>query len=147
MSTHPIHNEFICISLQAELIDPALKGTLNVLRSCVKVPTVKRVVITSSMAAVGFNGKPLAPDVIIDETWFSDPAVCEKSKVHICANFLLLAISSSSSLVNTTYEDLTVVMDYRSRRDSAYVTVGLGSVLSCSDNMLLCSFILISNIK
>ncbi|KAK9913034.1 hypothetical protein M0R45_036860 [Rubus argutus] len=65
---------------QVELIDPALKGTLNVLRSCVKVPSIKRVVITSSMAAVAFNGKPLAPDVIIDESWFSDPAVCEKSK-------------------------------------------------------------------
>jgi nucleoside-diphosphate-sugar epimerase len=83
MSTYPIHNEFTYNSLQAELIDPALKGTLNVLRSCAKVPTVKRVVITSSMAAVAFNGKSLAPDVIIDETWFSDPAVCEKSKVHI----------------------------------------------------------------
>ncbi|KAK9913035.1 hypothetical protein M0R45_036861 [Rubus argutus] len=65
---------------QVELIDPALKGTLNVLRSCVKVPSIKRVVISSSMAAVAFNGKPLAPDVIIDESWFSDPAVCEKSK-------------------------------------------------------------------
>ncbi|XP_043814331.1 phenylacetaldehyde reductase isoform X2 [Manihot esculenta] len=66
---------------QAELIDPALKGTLNVLRSCTKVPSIKRVVITSSMAAVAFNGKPLAPDVIIDETWFSDPDFCEKSKL------------------------------------------------------------------
>ncbi|ONI20537.1 hypothetical protein PRUPE_2G021600 [Prunus persica] len=66
---------------QAELIDPALKGTLNVLRSCAKVPSIKRVVITSSMAAVAFNGKPLAPDVIIDESWFSDLAVCEKLKL------------------------------------------------------------------
>ncbi|KAG6630779.1 hypothetical protein CIPAW_13G043800, partial [Carya illinoinensis] len=66
---------------QAELIDPALKGTLNVLRSCAKVSSVKRVVITSSMAAVAFNGKPLGPDVVIDETWFSDPAFCEKSKL------------------------------------------------------------------
>ncbi|XP_024187310.1 phenylacetaldehyde reductase isoform X1 [Rosa chinensis] len=65
---------------QVELIDPALKGTLNVLRSCVKVPSIKRVVITSSMAAVAFNGKPVAPDVIIDESWFSDPAFCEQSK-------------------------------------------------------------------
>ncbi|XP_035541274.1 cinnamoyl-CoA reductase 1-like isoform X2 [Juglans regia] len=65
---------------QAELVDPALKGTLNVLRSCAKVLSVKRVVITSSMAAVAYNGKPLAPDVTIDEGWFSDPAVCEKSK-------------------------------------------------------------------
>ncbi|GMY22529.1 cinnamoyl-CoA reductase [Fagus crenata] len=68
---------------QAELIDPALKGTLNVLRSCAKVPSIKRVVITSSMVAVAYSGKPLAPDVIIDETWFSDAAGCEKSKVHI----------------------------------------------------------------
>ncbi|XP_062000392.1 phenylacetaldehyde reductase-like [Rosa rugosa] len=66
---------------QAELIEPALKGTLNVLGSCVKVQSIKRVVITSSMAAVGFNGKPLAPDVIIDESWFSDPTFCEKTKL------------------------------------------------------------------
>ena len=66
---------------QAELLDPALKGTLNVLESCVKVPSVKRVVITSSIATVAFNGKPETSDVTIDETWFSDPAFCEKSKV------------------------------------------------------------------
>ncbi|KAM3686449.1 hypothetical protein ACJW31_10G003300 [Castanea mollissima] len=66
---------------QAELIDPAVKGTLNVLRSCAKVQSIKRVVLTSSMVAVAFNGKPLAPDVVIDETWFSNAAVCEKSKL------------------------------------------------------------------
>ncbi|XP_040372442.1 phenylacetaldehyde reductase isoform X2 [Rosa chinensis] len=66
---------------QAELLDPALKGTLNVLGSCVKVPSTKRVVITSSMAAVAFTGKPLAADVIIDESWFSDPAFCEETKL------------------------------------------------------------------
>jgi nucleoside-diphosphate-sugar epimerase len=97
MSKYPIHNEFTYNSSQAEFIDPALKGTLNVLRSCAKVQTVKRVVIKSSMQAVAFNGKSLAPDVIIDETWFSDPAVCEKSKVHTCAHFLLHTISFSSS--------------------------------------------------
>nr|XP_048328958.1 phenylacetaldehyde reductase-like isoform X2 [Ziziphus jujuba var. spinosa] len=65
---------------QAELIDPAVKGTLNVLRSCVKVPSVKRVVVTSSMVSVLFNGKPLSPDVVIDQTWFSDPVYCEQLK-------------------------------------------------------------------
>ncbi|XP_008231498.2 PREDICTED: cinnamoyl-CoA reductase 1-like [Prunus mume] len=33
--------------------------------------------LASSMAAVIFNGRPLTPDVVIDETWFSDPLVCE----------------------------------------------------------------------
>ncbi|KAJ0094101.1 hypothetical protein Patl1_17138 [Pistacia atlantica] len=64
-----------------ELINPAVKGTLNVLRSCAKVPSIKRVIATSSMAAVAFIGKPLAPDVIVDETWFSGPSFCEKSKL------------------------------------------------------------------
>ncbi|KAG6762363.1 hypothetical protein POTOM_032858 [Populus tomentosa] len=66
---------------QAELVDPALKGTVNVLRSCTKIPSIKRVVITSSMAAVVFNGKSLAPDVVVDETWFSYSDFCEKSKL------------------------------------------------------------------
>ncbi|XP_044489748.1 phenylacetaldehyde reductase-like isoform X2 [Mangifera indica] len=65
---------------QAEIIDPAVKGTLNVLSSCAKVQSVKRVVITSSMTAVAFNGNPLTPDVVVDETWFSDPAFCKESK-------------------------------------------------------------------
>ncbi|KAL6326297.1 hypothetical protein AAG906_004794 [Vitis piasezkii] len=65
---------------QAELIDPALKGTINVLRSCSKVPSVKRVVVTSSLASVLFTGEPLTPEVLIDESWFSDPVLCKESK-------------------------------------------------------------------
>ncbi|KAM6592418.1 hypothetical protein CsatA_000121 [Cannabis sativa] len=33
------------------------------------------------MSAVSFNGKHLTPDVMIDETWFSDPILCEKLKI------------------------------------------------------------------
>ncbi|OMO51097.1 NAD-dependent epimerase/dehydratase [Corchorus olitorius] len=65
----------------AELIDPAVKGTLNVLRSCAKVASIKRVIITSSLGAVLFTGKPVADDDIADETWFSDPDFCQKSKL------------------------------------------------------------------
>ncbi|KAJ4971561.1 hypothetical protein NE237_004660 [Protea cynaroides] len=65
---------------QAELIDPALKGTLNVLGSCAKATSVKRVVVTSSVAAVAYNGKPRTPDVVVDETWFSDPEFCKDIK-------------------------------------------------------------------
>ncbi|PON57531.1 NAD(P)-binding domain containing protein [Trema orientale] len=42
---------------------------------------MKRVVLTSSITAVVFNGKPLTPDVLVDETWVSDPAFCEESKL------------------------------------------------------------------
>ncbi|OVA19280.1 NAD-dependent epimerase/dehydratase [Macleaya cordata] len=65
----------------AELIEPAVKGTLNVLGSCTKTPSVKRVVVTSSMAAVAYTGRPRTPEVVVDETWFSDPEFCTKSKL------------------------------------------------------------------
>eukprot|EP00257_Ricinus_communis_P025454 XP_025012868.1 cinnamoyl-CoA reductase 1 isoform X2 [Ricinus communis] len=65
-----------------ELIDPALKGTLNVLRSCSKVHSIRRVILTSSLSTIPFNGKPISPDAILDETWFSDPAVCMEQKLY-----------------------------------------------------------------
>ncbi|XVF73605.1 hypothetical protein PTKIN_Ptkin12aG0215800 [Pterospermum kingtungense] len=66
---------------QAEIIDPAIKGTLNVLKSCARVSSIKRVVITGSMASVLYSAKPLTPDVVVDETWFSDPRFCEENKL------------------------------------------------------------------
>lgn len=71
------------------MIDPAVKGTLNVLGSCAKAPSVKRVVLTSSVAAVAYNGKPRTPDVVVDESWFSDPEFCKESKVHDCCSYNL----------------------------------------------------------
>ncbi|KAK4278700.1 hypothetical protein QN277_016512 [Acacia crassicarpa] len=65
---------------QVELIDPAVKGTLNVLKSCAKSPSVKRVVFTSSIVAVIINEKPRTPEVVVDETWFSDPKLCRDLK-------------------------------------------------------------------
>ncbi|GKV42982.1 hypothetical protein SLEP1_g50331 [Rubroshorea leprosula] len=65
---------------KAPLIDSAVNGTLNVLKSSAKVSSIKRVVVTSSVAAVAYNGKPLTRDVVVDETWFSDADFCEKSK-------------------------------------------------------------------
>ena len=63
-----------------------MKGTLNVLTSCAKVSSIKRVVLTSSMVSVRNNGKPLNPDVVVDETWFSDPIFFQESKVAKFAN-------------------------------------------------------------
>lgn len=74
-------------NLQAELIDPALKGTLNVLASCKKF-SIERVVVTSSMAAIAYNGKPRTPDVVVDERWFSSPEFCKQQKVIHSNNLL-----------------------------------------------------------
>ncbi|XP_078446606.1 NAD(P)-binding Rossmann-fold superfamily protein [Wolffia australiana] len=65
---------------QVELLDPAVKGTMNVLRSCAKASSVKKVVVTSSIAAVAYNERPRTPDVTVDETWFSSAKLCEENK-------------------------------------------------------------------
>ncbi|KAL5567112.1 hypothetical protein UlMin_030276 [Ulmus minor] len=66
---------------EAEMLDPAVKGTLNVLNSCAKSPSVKRVIVTSSIAAVAYNEKPRTPDVVVDETWFSSPDISKELKL------------------------------------------------------------------
>ncbi|KAM1369189.1 hypothetical protein ACFX2F_039810 [Malus domestica] len=38
-------------------------------------------VLTSSIVSIVFTGKPLSADAVVDESWFSDPAFCEKSKL------------------------------------------------------------------
>ena len=71
-----------------ELIKPAVEGTKSVLQACVDAGTVKRVVLTSSVAAVscGMNGIPGKPaDYVYSETDWSVEEACppyEKSKLR-----------------------------------------------------------------
>ncbi|CAN0862956.1 Phenylacetaldehyde reductase [Linum grandiflorum] len=69
---------FFATDPQKEIVDPAVKGTLNVLKSCAKSPSVRRVIVTSSAASVFYTGKPITQDSVADETWFSDPTLCRK---------------------------------------------------------------------
>lgn len=64
-----------------------MKGTLNVLSSCSKVPSISRVVLTSSVVALMYSGSPLTPEVVVDENWFSDQAFCKETKVGLIEPF------------------------------------------------------------
>ncbi|CAL5380285.1 unnamed protein product [Camellia sinensis] len=102
----PVH--FSVSDPQVELIDPALKGTVNVLRSCAKFPSIKRVVLTSSMVAVICNRKMPTPGLHIDETWFSDPLFCKESKLwyHLSKT---LAEEAAWKFAKENGIDLTVI--------------------------------------
>jgi len=54
---------------KAELIDPALQGTLNVLRSVEKAGTVRRVVLTSSLVAMQDIQQPDPNHVYSEADW------------------------------------------------------------------------------
>ncbi|KAK9750392.1 hypothetical protein RND81_02G193200 [Saponaria officinalis] len=62
------------------LVQPSINGTLNVLKSCIKANSVKRVVLTSSCSAVRY-----CPDVNVNsplnESHWSDPEYCKKNRL------------------------------------------------------------------
>ncbi|KAE9605693.1 putative NAD(P)-binding domain-containing protein [Lupinus albus] len=63
-------------NVQATLIDPCIKGTLNVLNSCVKA-NVKRVVLTSSCSTIRYRDdvQQVSP---LNESHWSDPEYCKR---------------------------------------------------------------------
>ncbi|KAG5628865.1 hypothetical protein H5410_000582, partial [Solanum commersonii] len=93
---------------QAEMIDPALKGTLNVLESVAKTPSVRRVVLTSSVAAVVFNGKPRTPEVVVDETWWSDPDFCRESQLWYMLSKTLAEDAAWKFMKEKTFDMVTI---------------------------------------
>jgi dihydroflavonol-4-reductase len=52
---------------QKDLVDPAVSGTTSVLESCAKSPSVKRVVLTSSMAAI--TDEPDSDHTLTEADW------------------------------------------------------------------------------
>ncbi|CAN6472135.1 unnamed protein product [Victoria cruziana] len=65
---------------KVEILDPAVQGTLNVLRSCNRNPTLKRVILTSSTAAVRARDD-FDPNIPLDESSWSNTQLCERLKI------------------------------------------------------------------
>ncbi|XP_026460479.1 tetraketide alpha-pyrone reductase 1-like [Papaver somniferum] len=65
---------------QTDILDPAIQGTLNVLRSCKKNPSVRRVVLTSSSSTVRVRDDfdPLIP---LDESSWTSEELCRSLQI------------------------------------------------------------------
>ncbi|KAF8391457.1 hypothetical protein HHK36_023762 [Tetracentron sinense] len=73
----PVH--FESKDPENDMIKPAVQGTLSVLKSCVKAGTVKRVVLTSSAAAVSIN-KLNGTGLVMNEECWTDVEFLESEK-------------------------------------------------------------------
>ncbi|KAH7516538.1 hypothetical protein FEM48_Zijuj10G0145700 [Ziziphus jujuba var. spinosa] len=64
-------------NVQATLIDPCIKGTLNVLNSCSKADSVKRIVLTSSCSSIRyrFDVQQVSP---LNESHWTDLEYCKR---------------------------------------------------------------------
>ncbi|KAI3409149.1 Epimerase domain-containing protein [Psidium guajava] len=62
---------------KAKILEPAIEGTLNVLRSCKKNPNLRRVVLTSSSSTVRARDD-FDPNVPLDESTWSSIELCER---------------------------------------------------------------------
>ncbi|KAL3501709.1 hypothetical protein ACH5RR_036158 [Cinchona calisaya] len=64
-------------NVKANLIDPCIKGTLNVLSSCKTASSIKRVVLTSSCSAIRYrdDAQQVSP---LNESHWSDTEYCKR---------------------------------------------------------------------
>ncbi|KAJ0900633.1 putative NAD-dependent epimerase/dehydratase, NAD(P)-binding domain superfamily [Helianthus annuus] len=89
---------------QAEMLEPAITGTRNVMNACLK-SKVNKVVVVSSVLAVVVN--PIWPkDQTIDENCWSDAEFCMKTEKWYCAS---KAISEREALEFGKKNNLNVV--------------------------------------
>lgn len=64
---------------QEEMVEPAVNGAKNVINAAAEAK-VRRVVFTSSIGAV-YMDPNRSPDVVVDESCWSDLEFCKRTKV------------------------------------------------------------------
>jgi nucleoside-diphosphate-sugar epimerase len=66
--------------MQEQMVEPAVRGTQYVVNAAAEAGTVRRVVFTSSIGAVTMDpGR--GPDVVVDESCWSDLEFCKRTRV------------------------------------------------------------------
>lgn len=78
------------VHLQEQMVEPAVNGTRNVIIAAAEAK-VRRVVFTSSIGAV-YMDPNRSPDVVVDESCWSNLDFCKNTKVtlHSIANYIII---------------------------------------------------------
>jgi nucleoside-diphosphate-sugar epimerase len=78
----------VTLVLQTQLLDPAVKGTINVLESCAKAKGVKRVVLTSSIGSVAYTPHRASGAVLDESSWSDVDSNRENQRWYPLSKFL-----------------------------------------------------------
>ena len=84
--------------MQNDMIKPATQGVVNVLKACAKARTTKRVILTSSAAAVSVN-KLTGTGLVMDETNWTDVEFLTSEKPPTWVNHLYSVIIFPSTFI------------------------------------------------
>ncbi|XP_031740819.1 tetraketide alpha-pyrone reductase 2 isoform X2 [Cucumis sativus] len=76
-------------NIKTTLIDPSINGTVNVLNSCLKANSVKRVVLTSSCSAIRYR-YDVQQLCLLNESHWTDPDYCKRYNVRTNPSFSVL---------------------------------------------------------
>lgn len=80
-----------------DCIEPAVQGTVNILKSCSKAPSIKRIVFTSSAAAIRFTQLEDIPEQRFDESCWTDVEMCLRDKPHGWPYFVSKTLSEKKA--------------------------------------------------
>lgn len=151
---------------QKELIDPAVKGTSNVLNQVNKTPSVKRVVLTSSCAAIYSDATDCAKapgGVLTEEVWNTTASInympysysktlAEKKAWEMCnaqQSWDLITINPSlvigpalnaSSVTSESYNILKQIGDGTLKMGAPRMGIGVVDVRDVADAHFLAGF-------
>ncbi|XP_042429113.1 anthocyanidin reductase ((2S)-flavan-3-ol-forming)-like [Zingiber officinale] len=119
---------------EEELIKPAIKGVLNMFKSCVKTKaTLKRVILTSSAAAVSINQLE-GVNLVMDEEAWSDLTFLTTTKPRTWGYAVSKVLAEKEAIKYAEENELSLVRVI----PSLIVGPAVGSVLANSTQLSLC---------
>ncbi|KAF7843213.1 cinnamoyl-CoA reductase 2-like [Senna tora] len=108
------------VASPVEVVEPAVKGTTNVLKASLEAK-VERVVFVSSISAVFMNPQ-LSKEKLIDESCWSDKEYCKKTEGHASFTRIFLLLMQNWYCYSKT-EAESQALDFAKRTGLAVVTI------------------------
>ncbi|KAJ8531577.1 hypothetical protein K7X08_027011 [Anisodus acutangulus] len=128
------------------MIKPAIQGIVNVLKACAKSNTVKRVVLTSSAAAVTIN-QLNGTGLVIDESNWTDIEILTSTKPPTCGYPVSKTSAEKEAWKFAEENNIKLITVIPSLMAGPYLTPGTPSSVDLAMSLITGNEFLINNLK